>query len=188
MSVPNLETESKLTNNLLRSLSKGYKLGTDRDQLKFLILAVYLQALGYEDESESISEYISRECDYTGNENTWHSVGHQVLMLARTKRLRGEVKESESLVQRIVNQDVVSDDITRVDFLAQELSDFKNDLPMLLEETPKWRCEGFVYMYLGLLYCREFAQVVPYEPIEQVEAKIEPKLVELVSLLGENLK
>ena len=188
MDISSITTESKLANNIVKSLSRGYKLTTDKDQLKFLILAVYLLALGQEEESKKISRFISSSCKYDGNENTWHSVGNQILLLARLERLRGNKEESKALVNRIVQEDILSSRLTKSKHLQELLEEYEEEIQFLLNETPKWRCEGLVYMFINLNYCREFVEVTHYEPINDVREKTESKTDSLLILLNENLK
>jgi hypothetical protein len=187
MDIGTIKTESKLANNLVKSLSRGYKLTTDKDQVKFLTLSVYLLALGQEEESEKICRFISSCCKYDENENTWNSVGHQTLLLARLERLRGNTAESKALVGVVLKEDILSSRLTKNDYLHELLSEFDEDLELLLNETPKWRCEGAVFMYINLNYCREFVEVTHYEPISEVIKKTETKMDCLLKLLNENL-
>lgn len=188
MDIASIKTESKLANNIVKSLSRGYKLTTDKDQLKFLILAVYLLALGHKRESEEISEYISSGCKYDGNENTWNSIGNQTLLLARAKRLQGYTEDHRSLVSKIIDCDILSESLTKSEYLADLIKEYEEGIQFLLDETPKWRCEGFVYMFIEFNYCREFAEVTKFEPIEEVKAKTESKMNSLLKLLNEHLK
>jgi hypothetical protein len=188
MELSTLKTDSKLANNIVKSLSRGYKLTTDRDQLKFLLLAVYLLALGFKRESEEISTYIASGCEYDGNENTWNSIGHQILLLARARRLCGRAEESRLLARRVVDCDILSQGVAKADYLAELIEDYEEGVELLLAESPKWRCEGFVYMFIELNYCREFAEVTGFEPVEQVSDKTEKRMNKLLDLLNEHLK
>lgn len=188
MDLEAIETKSRLANNIVKSLSKEFKLTTDKDQMKFLYLSVYLRALGHEKDAEEISKYIASNCKYDGNHRIWNSVGHQILLWARDQRLKGNKRKNIQLIQKVQELDIVSSTEKKSDYLKELIQEFGGELKFLGEETPKWKCQGYVTMFLELNYCREVAELTQYEEPNEVDKKTEPLMQKLLEMLKQNLK
>ena len=188
MNIASINTESKLANSIIKSLATGYKLSTDKDQMKFLHLSVYLLALGLFKESNDIARFIASNCEYDGNENVWNSVGHQQLLCAYFESLNGNTAKCIELTNVVVKCDILSESLSKSDYLAEKLEEYAQEVEFLLTETPKWRCQGLVYLFIELNYCLRFAEATLYEIPKNVAFQVEPLMTKTLELLKNELK
>lgn len=180
--------DHRLVRSLKKSLQKRCKLSTDDSQVKLLHLSVYLLALGDDETSASLSEYIVAGTQPTNNKNILHSVGLQKLMCARRERLTGNIKCSHALAREVQRNDIMSKRKSRKYFFDEDLADLSSALVKMDGWTPKWKCEGYSTTFQRFNYYRELIEVDPYDDKYRVVALAEPVLEQMMSRLIENLK
>ncbi|WP_444895868.1 DUF6707 family protein [Microbulbifer sp. SSSA005] len=185
MNIDKITNKNKPIASLVKSLSKGYKLTTDKDQNKFLRLSIYLYALGQDDLALEIANFITSSCEYNGNENVWNSVGFQIVLLTRIYRLKG----IESIqIARLKEEDIISSRYT-VEMYTDELLEEALETEKLVESSSqKYKCEGYGQMALEFMYCQERAKMENSKECQLIQSKTEPLVQKYLANLAQALE
>lgn len=150
-----------------RFLAKKFSINSYKSIDRAVLLANYLFCLGMSESAKQILDSFIHEINYSEDrEDLWCSVGQGVLLRAYIAGVEGERDHEAKLAIKIIENDIMSDRLSRSELYAECLEDYQDNIDRAIQESRKYKCEiygqealTFIYFYEVFKFddCQDFS-------------------------------
>ncbi len=176
-------TDNKFLLRTKKGVLKNFKANSASRVDEAVILATYLYATGKADEAVGLLESFVHAVEYSPDrEDLWSSVGRGVLLLAYIYGEGGNVDLEQRLVSIIARNDILSEDMPRAAYLAEELADHQDILTRYPEQSHKYRCQSLAQQSLIFIYFYELFPLF-HNDVHASEKKVVAQIIQETSWL-----
>ncbi len=180
--------DNKFLARTKRTLLKNFNIGSGNRIDDAVLLATYLKVIGRIDESSALLEsFVYGVESKSDRRDQWGAVGQGILLLAAIYREKGDSNKERELVSYIVEDDIMSDRLSRAEYLAEDLSEHHEIIDYYKQESHKYRCRILAQQILTFTYFYEMFPTYQHEVHESEKLVIEKIIETTSSLLAEEI-